>query len=72
VCVSIFATISGDSDLIFLRASSPSRILLAISFSQRNSLATLSHEGVISEVDAEKLISDVELKMRKAGQSKLS
>jgi hypothetical protein len=39
---------------------------------QRNSLATLSHEGVISEVDAEKLISDVELKMRKAGQSKLS
>jgi hypothetical protein len=33
VCVSIFATISGDSDLIFLRASSPSRILLAISFS---------------------------------------
>lgn len=39
---------------------------------QRNSLAALSHEGVISEVDAEKLIADVELKMRKAGQSKLS
>lgn len=39
---------------------------------QRNSLRALSHEGVISEVDAEDLVSEVELKMYKAGRSKLS
>ena len=39
---------------------------------QRNSLTALSHEGVISEVDAEKLVSEVEFKMHKAGQDKLS
>ncbi|MCK5894343.1 MAG: sodium:proton antiporter [Endozoicomonadaceae bacterium] len=38
---------------------------------QRNSLTALSHEGVISEVDAEDLVSEVELKMHKAGRSKL-
>ncbi|GAA4650290.1 hypothetical protein GCM10023116_25730 [Kistimonas scapharcae] len=39
---------------------------------QRNSLTALSHEGVISEVDAEKLVSEVEFKMHRAGQDKLS
>ena len=38
---------------------------------QRNSLTTLSHEGMISEMDVEKLVSEVEFRMHKADREKL-